>query len=369
MRLRIVALTLLLLLPLSPAQVERQGLYISEYDGNNPSGREFVELSNGGPDAIDLQGYSVEDRVGNRYTFPTYRLPAHAHIVVWSAAVAGEFGFTQDSVWNNQDEDVILTDPTRSVIHKITSISDGGEQSAHLQADGSWGWGLPTPGYEAGQYQGVATLQVEDLPPSITLQNAPTQASSGATYSWTVTFDDPNQEIMGWRILDRDIEIANGTDVGTTNLLRQAPSTTGLWNFTYEVWDAQHHVSLNDSIPVHELGLTIQFLDGDHLDFGTIAPGTAQVDAMNRIRIRNDLSQTKTPYVDISDLVAGNHSLVAAGHVELIVNGQPLPYTKPLEALPALAPGEEHLLSFRLVNLPPLAPGVFEASYSIVTGS
>lgn len=113
-------------------QVFSQNVVITEISYNPPGvdNYEFVELYNNGPDAVQLEGWTLSTAVN--FTFPDYSLSPGDYVVVCndSAAFATGFGFSAltwaptGGALNNTGETIVLSDGFGGVVDSVHYSKD-----------------------------------------------------------------------------------------------------------------------------------------------------------------------------------------------------------------------------------------------------
>jgi hypothetical protein len=114
-------------LPEPPARVTR---IVYNPPGDDLVG-ENVVVENRGATALQLQGWTLEDAVPQRYTFPAFLLPEGSSIRVWVKAgtntASDLYWGKKQPIWNNDGDTATLRDPAGSVMW--TCSYDGGGSS------------------------------------------------------------------------------------------------------------------------------------------------------------------------------------------------------------------------------------------------
>lgn len=89
-------------------------------DNANPNG-EWIEITNQGKKAVNLQDYTLKDSANNMYTFGKFSLGAGAKVRLYSgqgkdSATALYWGMVDNSVWNNDSDTAFLRDPQGGLV-------------------------------------------------------------------------------------------------------------------------------------------------------------------------------------------------------------------------------------------------------------
>ncbi|NJM05084.1 hypothetical protein HC891_00900 [Candidatus Gracilibacteria bacterium] len=95
------------------------GLTISyiEFDPTETSDveGEYVRISNGSANAIDLTGWTLRDHAGKHgYTFPTFTLSPGAEVQLWTKGGSDDatnlYWNNRSAIWNNSGDTAVLSD-------------------------------------------------------------------------------------------------------------------------------------------------------------------------------------------------------------------------------------------------------------------
>jgi micrococcal nuclease len=89
-------------------------------DAENPNG-EWVEIVNEGPEAVNLEGYSLKDAATHIYTFPAFTLQPGATVHLYSGqgqddASSLYWGLAGEAVWNNDGDSAFLRDSEGNLV-------------------------------------------------------------------------------------------------------------------------------------------------------------------------------------------------------------------------------------------------------------
>ncbi|MEV0494963.1 lamin tail domain-containing protein [Streptomyces atratus] len=90
------------------------------YDRSNRSlNREWVEVTNTGRRAVDLDGWTLSDRDGNRYRFDDLRLPGRSTVRVHTGrghdTRRDVYQDSRNYIWNRHDKATLRDDDGRTV--------------------------------------------------------------------------------------------------------------------------------------------------------------------------------------------------------------------------------------------------------------
>ncbi len=94
-------------------------------DGENLNG-EWVEFTNAGAEAIDLDGWEVADESSsNRYTFSDLRLEPGAEVTLFSGCGPDDdtsryWCVSGSAVWNNSGDTVFLRDRNGNIVASLS---------------------------------------------------------------------------------------------------------------------------------------------------------------------------------------------------------------------------------------------------------
>jgi large subunit ribosomal protein L20 len=104
---------------LAPTPTVLSGLTISyiEFDPAESSDveGEYVRISNGSANAIDLTGWTLRDHASKHsYTFPSFTLKAGAEVQLWTKAGSDDasnlYWNNRSAIWNNTGDTAVLAD-------------------------------------------------------------------------------------------------------------------------------------------------------------------------------------------------------------------------------------------------------------------
>lgn len=93
-------------------------------DKDNPNG-EWVEIANQGTQTVQMQGYTLKDEANHIYTFDNFEVQPGDSFRLYSGAgqdVAGKlyWGFSDESVWNNNSDTAFLRDGQGALVDVYT---------------------------------------------------------------------------------------------------------------------------------------------------------------------------------------------------------------------------------------------------------
>lgn len=362
--------------------------------------REFVELWNPTDHAVTLTGWKVRDAPTssgsfNEFAFTGGSLAPNARTVVWSNGTGDARGPSWSSsagktVWNDAGDAAALVDPSGTVAdwfaygNSAATPPAGFEGQAKppapakgssLALDGTaWGAGTPTPALAPGQTGGFASANVLNVAPSVSLAGLPPTAKPGQAFSIEVTMSDANgdSDIASWTLTSAGQTVSQGTAFPTAAFTVVAPATSGPWVVEATATDAGGLIGHSSAtISVRDARLALAVPDGV-LRFPDLRPGDRNVTAAGWATLRNDGSDAATPLLDVSPFTAGGSQIPVDGNLWVgiaVGNGTAtfLPYTGPLTALPALAPGATAQVTLRLDHVPsPLPAGAYGTTFAVV---
>lgn len=381
MRLRLVALAVLLAVPSVPAAGDTH-VVLSELLPSPETGKpEFVELWNRGSTSVDLAGWKVGDVVStpSNFTFGPRILAAGARVVVWSGSGAAETPegpkWTGTSKWNDAGDTVRLFDASGRLVESLAyRASPGpGEHSAPAKAqslalvDGVWQADDPTPGYASGAQAIPVDAEVAAVAPVVTLVG-PSQARANRIVRLELNATDANGDLASWELSASGQRLAGGATSGARLVNVTAPNRAGPWTLSVTAVDAtglQTQANLTLAVVARDLEITLP--DGPP-SFGLLRPGERNVTAAHPLVLRNVGNETVTVRVDVSDLRNGTATIPVAGNLHLIVDGRLVAYSGSLASAGALAPGGEMRMLLRLAEVPtPAAPGRYGTSLAVVS--
>jgi competence protein ComEC len=104
----------------------------------NPVGddvdREYIIIENGGPEAIFLTGWRLEDAAirTNIFNFPSFRLAAGAQVKIWTRRGVSDgtdiYWGSDTAIWNNDGDTATLFDESGALVDRCNY--SGGEDTA-----------------------------------------------------------------------------------------------------------------------------------------------------------------------------------------------------------------------------------------------
>lgn len=115
-------------------------IFISEAMPDPSTGEEWLEIANGGNEAVNIQGWTLADLSGKRYVLPAIIIEPLSFVVIYSSA--------SKLALNNTDESVILSDPLGAEIDVISWKSSVAGHSIAKWAGKTYRSSTPTPGGE-----------------------------------------------------------------------------------------------------------------------------------------------------------------------------------------------------------------------------
>lgn len=394
--------TALAALPAPAAEAAPAGLRLAELLANPDLAqgqREFVELWNAGPAAVDLAGWTLRDAPtasgsANEFTFAAGRLEPGARIVVWSNGSGDARGPSWSSspskaVWNDAGDAATLLSPAGEVADWLAygSASAAAPPGFEAQpkpsaaarglslalADGSWQAGAPTPAFAPGVLGGVAALAVANVAPTATLSGVPGTVKPGQAVQLRLAAADGNgdSDVAAWALAANGAAIAQGQGLPPATKDLVAPAVSGPWTLRLDVTDAAGATGGHTlTVAVKDARLALQLPSG-LLRFPELAPGATDVAALDWATLRNEGSEPVVPLLDVSPF-SGPQPLPVDGRLSVGVaegNGTAtwLPYTGPLTPLPPIPPGGALRMTLRIDEAPvPLAAGQYGTTFAVV---
>jgi hypothetical protein len=384
---------LLLITSLLPAFVQAQSeqVIISEVLPDPASAREFVEIYNPTGTTFDLTDWHVRDTANNRFTFGAaldasyLQLAPGQRLVIWGGGESDARGpaWTKASVWNNGGDQVFLVDAALQLVdgfayggaawpdgRNATSPAAPAAGQSLSYDNGQWHAGAPTPGTAVQSGSAQMSAQVTNVAPTISFTQVPTQAAPAEWITLGLVAADDNGDVVAWQLTSGYEILANGTDAGQYNVNVQVPADTSLWALALSVTDGGGlNGNATAQVNVRQAGLLVTMpIEGIH--FPAFPPGAQEVVAEGALVLANDASESITPRIDISDL-AGPQSIPVEGRLDVGITSdaatQWIAYNGPMTQLPALDPGQEIQVVFRLRDIPlPLAAGSYNTSFTVV---
>ena len=360
--------------------------------------REFVELLNAGPAAVDLQGWRLRDaptatNSTNEFTFPALLLEPGRRVVVWSNGSADALGPSWSSspskaVWNDGGDAVTLFAPDGTAkdwlgYGSTTQAPPPGIAGAKPAApargkslqlvDGAWSPDTPTPGFAPGESGGAATVRVVNVAPAVHL-SGPSGARTGESVSLQVAVGDENgdADVASWTLTAGTTTLASGNGSTSSTVTATAPAKAGAWSVTLAARDlAGASANTTLSIDVRAPKLTVALPPGGALRFPDLRPGDRNVTSLDALSVRNAGADPATPLLDVSPFRAGGSSIPVDGNLWVGVDDGNatawLRYTGPLQPLPAIAPGASVTVSLRIAAVPNPSPaGVYGTTFTVV---
>lgn len=364
------------------------------------SQREFVELWNPTNGTIDLAGWKLRDAPTtsgstNEYTFASGRLAAGARIVVWSNGSADARGPSWSSsagkaVWNDGGDAATLLDPTGAVIDWLPYGNSAMAPPAGFEGQvkpaaparglsialdgGAWSAGAPTPALAPGTVGAIAEAVVQNIAPSANLNEVPASARPGQAITVTLGMADDNglADIRSWTLAAGGATVAQGTTPSSSVVALTTPAYSGPWTLELLVTDAGGLTGLASATVQVRDGRLAVTLPGGMLRFPQLQPGDAEVAALDWATLRNEGNDLATPLLDVSPFAGPAGEIPVDGNLHIGLrqdggNATWTPYTGPLLALPALAPGATLQFTLRLDAVPvPLAAGAYGTTFALV---
>ncbi len=89
-------------------------------DNENPNG-EWIEIANQGAQPVQLRGYTLKDAANHIYTFGNFTVNPNSSFRLYSGSGPDNaqnlyWGFTDDSVWNNDSDSAFLRDAAGALV-------------------------------------------------------------------------------------------------------------------------------------------------------------------------------------------------------------------------------------------------------------
>lgn len=346
--------------------------------------REFIELWNQGPGALDLAGYVVEDAAGNNFTFGSWTLAEGQRVVIWGggAATAAGPAWSRATVWNNGGDEATLRDDAGAVVDTLAYGDAGalpapGTGEALLLDNGTFVIGLPTPGTSPDAEAGDAQVSVQNVAPVVSVLDAPARVRPGAEADLRFKIGDGNGagDVQTWRVVDRSVEAAAGTGGGEQQVALAAPAADGAWTLHFEATDAGGLTgTASVTVQVRGKALFVQLPQHGALRFPPLAPGAGNIVSEDNFTIHNDGDRPMRPLLDISPFRSdGGDEIPVAGNVRVghRIVGEATQrwsdYTGPLHALPELAAGGALEIVLEIKDVPdPLPAGDYGTTFTVV---
>lgn len=361
--------------------------------------REFIELHNTGPTAVDLQGWTLRDAPTasnntNSFTFPAFTLDPNRRVVVWSNGTPDGSGFTwsqsaSKTVWNDAGDAATLVDSQGTVRAWFGYGSTSQSAPAGFDADkpaapakgkslqwseGAWQAAAPTPGFGPGEAGGAVMANVSNLPPTARLV-VPALARPGQAVAVRVTVEDPNgaDDVVAWSLRDSTGATlhAGNASFDATRVVT-VPTQLGNWTLKLAARDATGtEATVSAQVLVQRPTVSVRMPEGGPVRFLDLHPGQRNATTTQPFTLRNDGPVAAMPLLDISPLRSGRHVIPVDGNLWLGLDDGAgrrwVAYTGPLQALPELAPGGEVEVLLRLAEVPsPAAAGMYGTAFTVV---
>lgn len=360
--------------------------------------REFIELHNPGPGAVDLAGWTLRDAPTaanntNAFTFPPITLDAGRRVVVWSNGTPDGTGLAwsasaSKAVWNDAGDAATLLDPQGTVrawfaYGSVTQPAPSGFEAAKPAApakgkslqwsDNAWTPAAPTPGFGLDESGGAVLVTVSNVPPTVHLE-APATVRPNQAVAVRLRIEDANgaPDVVAWTLRSGPVIVHVGNSSLDDTRVVTAPAALGNWTLDLHATDA---AGANTSVQVRVLVqrplVSVRMPAEGAVRFLELQPGQRNATSTQPFAIRNDGPVPTIPLLDISPLRSGRNAIPVDGNLWLGLDAGAgldwVAYEGPLQALPELAPGSEMTVLLRIGQVPtPAAAGVYGTAFTVV---